>query len=226
MEDFVSSFVTPTPEHEYEDELGDNVRTCLASDCYVVITSSSEPMNTDVSTSFKVTYLVPYVQTKAEAMTAGLVRETRASSAPGNKTETSSSTLGDASPASFRNQIDAEFLDQLNANSAQPTCMVYELCLWYEHEITVREKFEKKFMKSADTIQQRDAKIAGFKSRLKKTEREVAEVIRLRGRVSEVEAMAAAKVEELASLGAQNADLLGKVSGLESVHDGLKEQVL
>ncbi|GKG57329.1 hypothetical protein Tco_0584755, partial [Tanacetum coccineum] len=31
MEDFVSSSVTPTPEHEYEDELGDNVRTCLAS---------------------------------------------------------------------------------------------------------------------------------------------------------------------------------------------------
>ncbi|GKF95469.1 hypothetical protein Tco_0288204, partial [Tanacetum coccineum] len=86
------------------------------------------------------------------------------------------------------NQIDVEFLDQLNANSAQPTCIVFEL--------------------------------------LKKAEHEVMEVIRLCGRVSELEAMTAAKVEELASLGAQNVELLGKVSGLESVHDGLKEQVL
>ncbi|GKC95398.1 hypothetical protein Tco_1160840, partial [Tanacetum coccineum] len=50
--DFVSSFVTPTLEHEYKDESGDNVRN---SPTYVVLTSSFEPVNTDASTSLETT---------------------------------------------------------------------------------------------------------------------------------------------------------------------------
>ncbi|GJR57495.1 hypothetical protein Tco_1499657 [Tanacetum coccineum] len=47
---------------------------------------------------------------------------------------------------SLWNLTNAEFLDQFNANSAQHACMVLELRLRYEHEIEMRERFEKKFV--------------------------------------------------------------------------------
>nr|GEV26922.1 reverse transcriptase domain-containing protein [Tanacetum cinerariifolium] len=71
-----------------------------------------------------------------------------------------------------------------------------ELCLRYEHEVKVREKFEKKFGKSAKTIQH----------------------------IFELKATAAAEVEELAGLTTKNTELLGQVYGLESLHDGLRDQ--
>ncbi|GKE10390.1 hypothetical protein Tco_1413941, partial [Tanacetum coccineum] len=64
-EHFVSSSVTLTPEHECHDESsltqGENVRTRLVSDHFVVITSSSKPMDTDATTSPWVTSLMPHV---------------------------------------------------------------------------------------------------------------------------------------------------------------------
>ncbi|GKC14593.1 gypsy type transposase [Tanacetum coccineum] len=60
-DDFVSSFVTPTLKHKYEDESDENVKTRPASDRYVVFTSSSEPLNTNLSPTLKVTSPVSYV---------------------------------------------------------------------------------------------------------------------------------------------------------------------
>ncbi|GJS73318.1 hypothetical protein Tco_0706159 [Tanacetum coccineum] len=124
--DFVSSPVTPTLEHEYEDEFGDNVRTHAAYDRYLVLTSSSDPVNTDASASLKTTSHIPYVKTEAEDTVAGPIHETGSSSTLGNEGETSSSTPSDASPS------DVEFLDQLNVNSARHTCMLSELRLRFK----------------------------------------------------------------------------------------------
>nr|GEX09012.1 hypothetical protein [Tanacetum cinerariifolium] len=70
------------------------------------------------------------------------------------------------------NRSVVEFLDLLNVNSTYYACMVFELSLRYEHEITIREKFMGKFTKS------------------------------------------------------YNPELLGKVSGLESDCNSLKENVI
>ncbi|GKB12693.1 hypothetical protein Tco_0846616, partial [Tanacetum coccineum] len=58
--------------------------------------------------------------------------------------------------AALRNQHDATFLDAVNVNLAQHVCMVFELRLCYEHEIMIREKFEKKFTDSVVVVQQRE----------------------------------------------------------------------
>nr|GEV20342.1 hypothetical protein [Tanacetum cinerariifolium] len=102
--------------------------------------------------------------------------------------------------ASLRNLSDADFLDRVNLNSAQHVCMVSKLRLRYEHEITTRGKFEKKFTDSSEVIEQRDAEIVELRSKLDKAEGAAADVVKLRRQV--------------------------QVSGLESVHDGLKGKVV
>ncbi|GJS65862.1 hypothetical protein Tco_0680426 [Tanacetum coccineum] len=208
-----------THSGQRDDESGSvqdkNVRTRPAPDHFVVLTSGSETLDTDVQTeadtvSPKVTSPIPYVQTEAKAVVAGFVNEIGTSSIPENETGASSSSLGDGSPiddfyesqtidsatahdiyAYLGNQIDAEFLDCLNVNSAQ----------------------------------HRDVKVATLKSKLKRLEGEAAYVFVLRRRVSELETEAVGRSKELAGLNAQNAKLLGKVSELESTHDELKGQV-
>nr|GEU38705.1 hypothetical protein [Tanacetum cinerariifolium]GEU38718.1 hypothetical protein [Tanacetum cinerariifolium] len=128
--------------------------------------------------------------------------------------------------ASLHNLSDTDFLDRVNLNSAQHVCMVFELRICYEHEITIRQKFKKKFTDSSEVIQQRDAEIVELRSKLEKAEGKVADVLKLRRRVSELEATATAKAEELAGLSVQNAELSRQVSGLESVRDGLKGKVV
>ncbi|GKE53449.1 hypothetical protein Tco_1488605, partial [Tanacetum coccineum] len=128
--------------------------------------------------------------------------------------------------AALRNQHDAMFLDALNVNSAQHVCMVSELRLRYEHEIMIREKFEKKFTESAAVVQQRDAEIVDLNARLEKSEAETAEVAELRRRVSDLEATVAVKVGELANLRTENVSLSERVFALELERDGLKDQVV
>ncbi|GKE28008.1 hypothetical protein Tco_1443392, partial [Tanacetum coccineum] len=128
--------------------------------------------------------------------------------------------------AMLRNQHDAGFLDSFNINSAQHVCMVSELRLRYKHEIMTREKYKKWFTDSVALVQQRDAEVAELKSKLEKLESEAAKVEELCKRVSDLEAAVAVKVGEAASLTAQNAGLLEKVSALELERDGLKGQVM
>ncbi|GKE39645.1 hypothetical protein Tco_1463050 [Tanacetum coccineum] len=73
---------------------------------------------------------------------------------------------------------------------------------------------------------QLDAKVAELKAKLEKSESEAVEVEELRKRVSDLEAAVSVKVSEVASLTAQNAGLLEKVSALELERDGLKGQVV
>ncbi|GKG46693.1 hypothetical protein Tco_0501539, partial [Tanacetum coccineum] len=66
-----------------------------------------------------------------------------------------------------------------------------------------------KFTDSAVVIQQRDVKITDLKSKLEKAEREATKVVELRRRVSELEAVLAAKSGEVAGLNGRNFELLG-----------------
>ncbi|GJT06031.1 hypothetical protein Tco_0840493 [Tanacetum coccineum] len=128
--------------------------------------------------------------------------------------------------AALRNQSDIGFLNAFNINFAQHICIAYELRLRYEHEIVTREKFEKKFTDSVAVVQQMDAEVAELKVKLEKSESEVTEVGELRKRVSDLEALAAVKAGEVASLTTQNAGLLEKVSVVELESDSLKIQVV
>ncbi|GKF81412.1 hypothetical protein Tco_0240014, partial [Tanacetum coccineum] len=87
----------------------------------------------------------------------------------------------------LRNQGDAGFLDAFNINIAQHICMASELRLHYEHEIITREKFEKKFIDSAITVQQRNVESDDLRVRLEKSEAKFSKVIELRKRISDLE---------------------------------------
>ncbi|GKA36302.1 hypothetical protein Tco_0722793 [Tanacetum coccineum] len=113
----------------------------------------------------------------------------------------------------------------VNANSTQHVCMMSELHLRYEHKITVRERFERKFTHSSVVVQQKDAEIAILKDKLGKAKSEVEPAVGIRKRVSDLEAAAASRLDEVGSLTAQNAELSRTVSGLKLVCDGLKSQV-
>ncbi|GKE00673.1 hypothetical protein Tco_1388656, partial [Tanacetum coccineum] len=223
-----------------------NARTRRASERYVILTSSSKHEDADTivspkTTSHKVDYPNPHMHMGVEDVDASVVNEivntflpendadaaslpgsgAGASSLPKNRAGTSSSAPNDGSPidyffecqtidtataqdiyvphwdASLRNRHDADFLDLLNVNSAQHAYMVSELCL--------RDCF--------------------FKAIVEKAKGETAKVIGLRKWVFELEVAVVTKLDEVASLTAQNAELLGTVSGLELVCDGLKNQV-
>ncbi|GJU99070.1 hypothetical protein Tco_1328341 [Tanacetum coccineum] len=100
------------------------------------------------------------------------------------------------------------------------------LRLQYEHEIMSREKFQKKFTDNCIVGQQRDAKIAALKTKLKKAEHKAAEVVTLRSCVSKLEARAVAKFGEVDTLSKQNAELLGKVSPFESKCGELNRHII
>nr|GEX71270.1 hypothetical protein [Tanacetum cinerariifolium] len=78
----------------------------------------------------------------------------------------------------------------------------------------------------AAIVQQRDAEVFELKAKLEKSESEAVKVEELHKRVSNLEAMAAVKVGEAASLTTQNDGLLKKVFALELECDGLKGQVI
>nr|GEU87082.1 hypothetical protein [Tanacetum cinerariifolium] len=126
----------------------------------------------------------------------------------------------------LHNLSPAAFLDAFNINSTQHTYMVFELRLQYEHEIMMRKKFQKNFIDNCAVVQQRDAEITALKTRLERAKCEVVEVVSLRGRVSKMEAEVAVKSQEVETLGKQNAELLSKVSALESECEELNRHVI
>ncbi|GKE75778.1 hypothetical protein Tco_1537819, partial [Tanacetum coccineum] len=71
----------------------------------------------------------------------------------------------------------------------------------------------------------KDVEIASLKDKLRKAESEAATVVGLHKKVSDLEDVYATRLDEIASLTAQNAKLSGTVSGLELVCDGLKNKV-
>ncbi|GJX50692.1 hypothetical protein Tco_0277537 [Tanacetum coccineum] len=221
-DEFVSFFVTPTSDHEFQDDSDSiqsgNPQTRRALERYIEIgDAAAAPVdNTEV---------VSTLARDTEA-TFLLKNGVRTSSVPGNE---AGGMIDHMSPpgfwASLRNRHDLNFLDLLNVSSAQYVGMVSELRLWYEHEILIRGMFKQKFTQSSKIVQQRDAEIVALKAKVGEAECAITEVNGLRGRISELEAATVAKSKEVSSLSVQNVELLGKVSGLELVCDGLKGQV-
>nr|GEV15533.1 hypothetical protein [Tanacetum cinerariifolium] len=195
-EDATCSFVTPTPKRALEDALHNNVRTCPPSGRFVGLSSGSA--DNVVPTSSQVAPLVSSSQAGANVH----VPEPADDSDP----TICRSLIDHVTPpdywAALRNQGDAGFLDAFNINSAQHICMMFKLCLCYEHEIMTREKFEKKFTDSAT--------IAELKAKLEKSKSEAVEVEELLKRVSDLEVMVVVKVGEAASLTTQNSSFLEK----------------
>nr|GEV88118.1 cytochrome P450 CYP82D47-like [Tanacetum cinerariifolium] len=237
LEEFVSSSVTFTLEHDYEDESvsnhDDNVVPCVPSMQTNTDIVGSEPVDETHGSS------VPRTEVGGPCV-------------PENETGTSSAVPDQGSPvddfydsqtidyaaaqniyvpnwdvtnnawmddhimcrnlvdrvpllgywASLRNLSDTDFLDRVNLNYAQHVCMVFELCLCYEHEITIREKFKKKFNDSSEVIQQRDVEIIKLGSKW--------------GRQ---------RVRQVSGLESVCDGLKGKVVGLESECERLWDQV-
>nr|GEV89061.1 hypothetical protein [Tanacetum cinerariifolium] len=241
--EFVSFFVTPTPEHECQDESdstqGGNVWTRRASERYFILSSSSYLLDKDLNTSLKVGSPNSHVHIGVENMAAGPINGTEAPSIPkndtgaaflpGNGTGTSSlpryeagtsSLLTNKTGASSSAPIDGSPIDDFFESQTIDSAIAQDIN--YEHEIVTREKFKHKFVKSFEVVHQRDAKIVSLKAKVKKAKSEAGKVIKLRRQVS-LKAVAVAKSEEIVGLTAQNTELLGNVSGLESVRDELRK---
>nr|GEU84174.1 putative transposase (putative), gypsy type [Tanacetum cinerariifolium] len=210
IEDIVSSFITPTQEHDYEDGFihSDNVRTCPPSGQFIF---SSSSVDTDILTSSQtITAHDVYVPTWNVTNDARI-----------DHPVICQNLLDHVTPPGYwvalRIQSNVGFLDSFNVNSAQHVCMVSELRLPYKYEIMAREKFKKKFTDSFVVIQKRDGEIVDLRSRLEKAESEHAKVNELCRHVSELKVKAAVKASEIVGLNAHNVESLGKISTLESV---------
>ncbi|GJR43104.1 hypothetical protein Tco_1311207 [Tanacetum coccineum] len=210
-EEFVSSSVTPTPEHDYEDE------SISTHDDNVAPPVSSLHVDVDIAATGHV------VETGDSFVPRAGVGEP---SVLGNETGTSSTALDHGSPVDdFYNSHTVDSViahniyvpkwDVTNDAQMDDPAMCRNLV---DHLPPPACFFE--------VVQQRDAEIVVLKTMLEKAENDVVGVVKLRRRVSELEATTAAKAEELAGFSVQNAKLSGQVSGLESVRDGLKGKVV
>ncbi|GKD51749.1 hypothetical protein Tco_1280725, partial [Tanacetum coccineum] len=230
-EDVTSSSATPTHVFAHEDASHDNVRTRPASGRFVVLSSRST--NADIPASPQVVPPVTLDSAGVNALVAASMGGDHRSSGSSPEAGVLSATPSQDSSADdfYESQTidsaaaqnvyhDATFLDAVNVNSTQHVCMVFELRLRYEHEIMIRENFEKKFTDSAVVIHQRNVEIVDLNTRLEKSKAEAAEVIELHKRVSNLEATVSVKVGELANLRTENVALVEKVYALESERDG------
>nr|GEW37506.1 hypothetical protein [Tanacetum cinerariifolium] len=225
-EEFVSSSVTPTLEHDYEDEStnSDNVILPVSSMQAHVNLVTTEPADEIRDSS------VLGIEVGGPSVPKN---ETGFSSATPNRPPCNLSEFARSCYSSWvmsywaalHDQSNAGFLDSFNINSAQHACMVFDLRLSYKHKIMSRDRFEKKFTDSSMVIQQKDAEIADLKSMLEKAESKAAGVGKFQKRVSNLELEATTKASEIAGLNAQNAKLLRKIYVLESVRRELNSQV-
>ncbi|GKD53152.1 hypothetical protein Tco_1286539 [Tanacetum coccineum] len=210
--EIMSSSVTPTPEGDVPEDSGSsqdlNDQAHRLPNRYVVVTSNSKHGDVNVDGSPKAKSPSPHVEVKiknAKGVAVEFADRAGTSSIPGNNAKTFAFVLDDESPTDEFYGLISPFL--------------------YEHEIMLREIFKKKFTDSSVVIQQMDAKIVALKAKLETAEKESTEVSGLYGRVSKLEAEVVAKFEEISGLNKQNAELLGKVSILESAREELTNQV-
>ncbi|GJS73362.1 hypothetical protein Tco_0706203 [Tanacetum coccineum] len=237
-EDLASS-VTPTSERKYEDDSdhGNNVRTRLLSGRFTVYIPVPQILAFLLLLRlFRLQLLLGlrmssnddfYDSQSVDSTTAGDVYVPRWSvtnEARIDNPTTCTNFLDHVTPHGYwvalRNQSNAGFLNSFNINYAQHTSMVSELRLRFEHEIMLREKFEKKFSKSAAIVQQRDTEIADLKAKLGKAESEAAEVVTLSQHVTELEMASAARAIEVVALNERNAR--GKVAGEMKMREEFK----
>nr|GEU53406.1 hypothetical protein [Tanacetum cinerariifolium] len=242
-EEFVSSSVTHTPETDVHGDSAstqdETVRGRRVLSKLVVISSSECD---EVNAYLKAGSSVPH--TVFENVDDDLINRFGTSSAP--KSDVGPSTfapewhitndaqldnvdfyrqfLNHVTPPRYwdalRNQTDVGFPNSFNINFTQHVCMVSELCLRYEHEIRSREKFQKKFTNSSAVVQQRDAEIVALKARFELAKKAAAEVVVLRGHVSELETRELNR--HITKLGVECQSLRNKVAGKAKLREEFK----
>ncbi|GKD62299.1 hypothetical protein Tco_1299808 [Tanacetum coccineum] len=235
VEEFVSSSVTPTLDHKCQDESNSaqdgNVRTRHASECYVELSFSSEALNTDVNTSPRaVAYSLPG-------------NEAVISSLPGNEIGTSSSVPIDGSP--IYDFFDSQTIDYSITQGIYVPHWDVTNDSWLDDLVMCR-KLVDHVSPSGYWASLRNCHDLNFLDFLNVTsaqhvcmlselclcyEYEILTRVKFEQKfvksseVSELEAEAVARSKEVVSLTAQNTELLGKVSGLESVCEELRNQL-
>ncbi|GJW38868.1 hypothetical protein Tco_0064713 [Tanacetum coccineum] len=106
---------------------------------------------------------------------------------------------------------------------SQPIDSIDSKNVYYEMDQRVR--FEKKFLNIEEHVRRKDEEIVNFKTRLERLEGDSIKFVRLYGRVSDLDSTDTGRVEELASIGAKNTELIRQVSVLKALRDDLKNQM-
>ncbi|GJR83065.1 hypothetical protein Tco_0153850 [Tanacetum coccineum] len=145
------------------------------------------------------------------------------------------SVVNQLAPHGLFSQLRGMDYDQLfakfNVRAARQTCLAAEVRMRFEHNLRERKRFERKCVRQADLLKEKDDEIADLKAQLSLKEAEVAEAIHLctldeekntlEGQVVALESAAATKDTELASLNAQTAKLTQDLSILQLSCDEL-----
>ncbi|GKA82795.1 hypothetical protein Tco_0789543 [Tanacetum coccineum] len=237
-EDFVSSYVTPTPKHDFDDESthSDNVRTHPLSSRFVILSSSF--VDTDILTSPQVVLLVSSVPVGVNLVATEPTDGIRDSSIPeievgGPSVPESETGFSSATPSQnypVNDFYESQTIDSLTAQDIYvPNWSVTnDAQIDNPSDVGFLDSFNINSAQHACMVSELRLRYAHeimSRERLEKAEKEVAEINELYGRVSELEAGVAAKFEEVTGLNKQNVELLGKVSVLESAREELNSHV-
>ncbi|GJS96317.1 hypothetical protein Tco_0803285 [Tanacetum coccineum] len=195
-EEFVYSYVTPTPKQDVPEASGStrdvNVQTHRSPVWYVVVTSNSEhgDLDADVSPKFKSHF--PHIDVEVENkenVATEFAGGAGASSILGNNVETPASVPGSEYPAD-------EFYESQNVDSATSQNI-------YVPEWNV-----------TNNARRMDAEIAALKAKLEKAEEEAAKINELRGvKVSALELICNELSGQVVKLGANYESLRGEIAG-------------
>ncbi|GJT49623.1 hypothetical protein Tco_0975780 [Tanacetum coccineum] len=183
-DEFVSYYVTPTPGHECQDDSdaiqGGNARTRRALERYVVLTSSSEHLDTGVNISLRVGFSNPHVQMKIGDAVVGPVDNTGVVSTPSHDTATTSFP-GNGVGTSFvprdeAGEIYVPHWDVTNDARLDDPVMCRNMI---EHVslpgfwASIRNRHDSNFLdllNSSKIVQQRDAEIVALKAKVREAE--------------------------------------------------------
>ncbi|GKA90499.1 hypothetical protein Tco_0812369 [Tanacetum coccineum] len=162
------------------------------------------------------------------------------------------SVVDQLTPPGLFSQLRGMDYDQLfvefNVGAVGQTCLGAEVRMRSEHNLRERKRFERKCVRQADLLKEKDAEITDLKTQLSLKEANTTEAIHLCSQVFVVEAAKATRVSELnslmernmaldkeknilegikaASLKSKRDGLVGQVSSLEATCSRLQDQVL
>nr|GEV03441.1 transposase (putative), gypsy type [Tanacetum cinerariifolium] len=130
------------------------------------------------------------------------------------------SLVDQLAPAMFFSQLRTMEYDQLfvefNVGPGRQTCLGAEVRMRLDHVLRGKKMLEGKCGMQANLLKEMDTEIAGLKAQLSLKEAEATEAIRLRSRITDIEAADATLTGELKSLKERNATLESAVVAKDS----------
>nr|GEU36851.1 hypothetical protein [Tanacetum cinerariifolium] len=208
---FVTSFVTPTPEHDGggggDSTAGPIIRTRPAPERFVVLTDSSHYSGTSVVDE-KVTSIVRSFVPPPLVL---IVAVTTTVSPGATFVPVHNLGVGQVNPSIFRDSASPTMTEADVEGPSQHVGTDLSAGSFY-----ISQDMDAKTLRQVDRLKERDIEIASLKAQLSLKEAEAAKAIRLRGQIAAVEAAKATKITELNSLRERNISLEGQVAALES----------